>query len=460
MADQLENIVKVTIARQTRVPSVKSFSEHLVVDEFSPVGISPVFDPDHRVRVFGSLDEIAAAGFPADGFIYRAASKQYSQSPHIGNLYVGWKIPGGLNLTTGVLSAPFVTGNIITWTVNDVTMPELSFAEEGSSEKVVDAMAAAINEEFGTAMQAKKVDPLTITIYGAAASVSVTVQNGSSQPTMTFSGAVIPADANWTAALSKIKEQNNNWYAISVSARQMANQEECAQWIQANEKLGILTSGDDLIPNEETGDIAAWAKFSNFDRVAVFYHPDAKLADASVDALPAIDPIPEAAYFGKMLTKHPGSATWKFRELQSVPTYDLTQGQVSNVEAKNATWYMSTADVPMTSNGQVAAGEFIDVIHGLDWLKALIQNYVFVPMVQQDKIPYTDEGVQMIVSPLRKALDEAVTHGLLASYDVTYPKVADIAATYKGQRTLPDINFTGVLAGAIHRTIINGTITL
>ena len=194
--------------------------------------------------------------------------------------------------------------------------------------------------------------------------------------------------------------------------------------------------------------------------MAVFYHPDAKLADAAVDALAAIDPIPEAAYFGKMLTKHPGSATWKFRELQSVPTYDLTQSQVSNVEAKNATWYMSTADVPMTSNGQVAAGEFIDVIHGLDWLKALIQNYVFTPMVQQDKIPYTDEGVQMIVSPLRKALNEAVTHGLLASYDVTYPKVADIATTYKGQRTLPDINFTGVLAGAIHRTIINGTITL
>jgi hypothetical protein len=121
---------------------------------------------------------------------------------------------------------------------------------------------------------------------------------------------------------------------------------------------------------------------------------------------------------------------------------------------------MSTADVPMTSNGQVAAGEFIDVIHGLDWLKALIQNYVFTPMAQQDKIPYTDEGVQMIVSPLRKALDEAVTHGLLANYSVTYPKVADIAALYKGQRTLPDINFTGVLAGAIHRTIINGTITL
>jgi hypothetical protein len=88
MADQLDKIVQVVIERQTRVPGMKSFSEHLVAAEFSPVGITPVFDPEHRVRIFGSLDEIAAAGFPTDSFVYRAAAKQYSQSNHIGNIYV------------------------------------------------------------------------------------------------------------------------------------------------------------------------------------------------------------------------------------------------------------------------------------------------------------------------------------------------------------------------------------
>ena len=33
MADQIDNIVNVTITRQTSVPSMASFSEHLVVDE-------------------------------------------------------------------------------------------------------------------------------------------------------------------------------------------------------------------------------------------------------------------------------------------------------------------------------------------------------------------------------------------------------------------------------------------
>jgi hypothetical protein len=459
MADQLDKIVQVTIERNTRVPSMKSFSDHLVAAEFSPVGITPAFDPEHRVRVFGSMDEIAAAGFPLDGFVYRAAEKQYAQSSHIGNLYVGWKIPSGLNITTGILSAALTTGQAIEWTVNGTQMTEIAFDTEGSSEKCIDRMAAELNDEFGALFTTKKVDAKTITLYGAAATITVTVSGGT-PPTMAFTTKAIPPDANWTAALTKMKEQNNDWYAVSVSARQMENQQQCAQWIQANEKLGGLCSGDSTITDEETGDIAAWAKLNNLDHVFVLFHPDAKLADAAVDALSPIDPIPEAAYFGKMLTKQPGAATWKFWELQSVPTYELTQGQVSNVEAKNATWYMTTADVPMTSNGQVASGEYIDVIHGLDWLKARIQNLVFTALNNVDKVPYTDEGVQMVVSPLKSALEEAKKNGILASYEITFPAVADVSVTDKGRRFLPDIGFTGVLAGAVHSTKIHGVVTL
>jgi hypothetical protein len=459
MADQLEKIVQVIIERQTRVPSMKSFSEHLVAAEFSPAGITPVFDPEHRVRVFGSLDEIAAAGFPADGFVYRAAAKQYSQSNHIGNMYVGWKIPGGVTITTGVLSAALTAGQSIGWTVNGTQMDAIDFDTEGSSEKCLERMAKDLNDEFGGQFTAKKVDEKTITLYGDAATVAVTISGGTA-PTMTFTANAIPADDSWTTALTKMKEQNNDWYAISVSARQMANQQDCAMWIQANKKLGCLCSGDSTITDEETGDIAAWAKLNNIERVFVFFHPDAKLADAEVDALAPADPVPEAGYFGKMLTKKPGSATWKFKELQSVPTYELTQGQVKNVEDKNATWYMTTADVPMTSNGQVASGEYIDVIHGLDWLEARIQNLVFTALVSVDKVPFTDEGVQMVVSPLNAALEEGKTNGILASYEVTWPAVAQVSVTDKGKRFLPGVEFDGVLAGAIHGTKIHGVVTL
>jgi len=459
MADQLDKIVNVTIERQTRVPSMKSFSNHMVAAEFSPVGINPVFDPEHRVRKFGSLDEIEAAGFPTNGYVYRAASKQYSQSSHIGDIYIGWKIPSGLNLTTGVLNTPLVAGDIIQWSVNGIQMEEILFDDEGSSGSCISKMVSILKEEFGTLFTAKKIDAKTITLYGAAVAVVFAV-TGKPETTMTFTAKPITADINWTYALSKMKEQNNDWYALSTSTRQMINQQDVSQWIQSNKKLCCLCSGDDLIPNEETGDIASYTQLNNLSRVFVFYHPDAKLADPNIDAIADSDPIPEAAYFGKMLSKKPGSATWKFKELEAVPTYELSQGQVSNVEKKNATWYMKTADVPMTSNGQVAAGEYIDVIHGIDWLEARIQNLVFTALVGVDKVPFTDAGVQMVVSPLKSALEEAVKNGILASYVIDYPAVADVSVTDKGSRFLPDVKFTGVLAGAIHGTKINGVVTL
>jgi hypothetical protein len=340
---------------------MKSFSEHLMADMFDTSALTDVFDTDHRVKSYGSLDEIQGAGFPADGYIYRAAGKQFSQSPHIGKVYVGYKTP---------------------------------------------------------------------------------------------------SDTSWADALGSIKEQNNEWYALSCSARRFEAQKEVAEWAQANEKLCILASGESNVVNADTGDIADWCKTSGLDRVAVFYHPASQLADPLIDALPADDPIPEATYFGKMLSKHPGSATWALKGLAAVPVYDLSGSQLDKARKKNATTYTSTAGLSITSDGRVASGEYIDVIHGIDWLKALIQNRVFTPMVQRDKIPFTDQGVQIIVSQLRSALADGVKYELLASYDISFPKVSEIAANYKGERMLPDVKFTAILAGAINRTIIDGVVTL
>jgi hypothetical protein len=359
--NEIENIVKVTITRQTTVPSMKSFSEHLLADMFDANGMADAFDTDRRVKAYGSLSEIKAAGFPANGYIYRAASQQFSQSPHIGKVYVGYKSP---------------------------------------------------------------------------------------------------SDVSWADALDAIKEQNDQWYGVSCSARGIEAQKEIAQWIQANEKLGILTSGDPAIINASSGDIAEWCKTRSLDRVAVFYHPGAALSDPLVDLLPPDDPVPEAAYFGKMLAKHPGSATWKFKGLQGVPTYALKAAQKSNIEQKNATWYMSVADVPMTGNGQAASGEYLDIIIGIDWLKSRIHNLVFTPFTTQDKVPFTDSGIQSVVACLRAALEEGVRYQILASHSISAPAAAEVPLSEKSKRNLPDVKFTAVLAGAVHSVAIDGVVTL
>jgi hypothetical protein len=319
------------------------------------------FTSAKHVVEYGSMDEIASAGFPTTGYSYRAAQKHFSQNPHAKNISIGCKVA---------------------------------------------------------------------------------------------------SDASWIAALDAIKNENNDWYAVSCGARRMANQQEAAQWIQANEKIGILSTGDTQAVDAESGDIAAWAHLNNLDRVAVVYHPDAALADPLVDALNPADPCIEAALFGKMLAKDPGEATWMFKDVTSVPTYNLGTGQISTLKKKKANWYMTTASLPMLAEGTMASGEFIDIIRGIDWLKARIQTLVFMVLHQRDKVPYTNAGIQLIKATLDAALQEGVNRGLLAQYESYAPDKADIAEDYIGQRTLPDVTFTGELAGAIHHTIIKGRAVL
>jgi hypothetical protein len=347
MADFLDKVVKVTITRQTSVPSMASFNDHLIVDTIED-GITQT----DRAAKYGSLTELADAGFLPSSFAYRAAQKQFAQSPHIGEFYVGLREP----------------------------------------------------------------------------------------------------DEDWDVALQAIQDENNEWYAATAGTRVMAEQQAIAEWIQAAGKLGGLATGDPALVNAAAGDLASWAQTMNLERVFVFYHPD---------ILDGTDPVPEAALFGKMLTKHPGSATWALKALSSVPTYSLKEGQFSKADQKNATVYVLMAGLPITQDGKVASGEYIDVIHGIDWLRARLQNLIFTPMAQRDKIPFTDDGIQTIVSAVRAGLDEGVRYEILTSdYEITYPLRSELAADWKGRRTLPDIKFTAPLAGAIQHTIVEGTVIL
>jgi hypothetical protein len=348
MADFLDNVVKVTIDRQTTVPSMASFSDHLIVDTRA-VDITQ----EGRVQKYGDLSELLDAGFTNTSFAYKAAQKQLSQSPHIGEFFVGLRT--------------------------------------NTSE-------------------------------------------------------------TWAEALQAIQDENNEWYAVSIATRIMAEQQAAAEWIEAAGKLLGLATGDPALVNSAGGDIASWAQTMNLNRVFTFYHPD---------ITGGVDPIPEAALFGKMLTKHPGLATWALKELSSVPTYNLKAGQYTKSQDKNALVYLRIAGVPVIQDGKVASGEYIDVIHGVDWLQARIQNLVFTPMIQQDKISFTDDGVQTIVASLRAALEEGVQYKIItAEYEIQYPKISDLAKDWKGKRTLPDIKFTAPLDGAIQHVIIDGTVTL
>ncbi|MDR2952561.1 MAG: DUF3383 domain-containing protein [Treponema sp.] len=357
MADLLPKIVDVVINRQTTVPSMKSFSEHLFVDSFDPAGTK--FETK-RVLVIGDPEELINAGLDYDSVPYKAAMKQFMQNPRIGQMYIGVKRPN---------------------------------------------------------------------------------------------------DANWTAALSAIKKENNGFYAVTTSARSFAEQQEIAHWVESNKKLGGIESGDSAITDEATGDIGSYIKLNNMDRSFVFFHPgcapgaNGKIADN--------DPFPAVALFGKNLTYQPGSATWMFKDVNGVPTYELENDQFETATKKNVLLYCSVADVPTTFWGKVGSGEYIDIIHGCDWLEGRIQNRVFATFKKNKKISFNDRGITVVKDALMFALQEGIDVAeLLDSYTVSAPERSNVPSDDVAKRNLPNVTAEAPLQGAIHTTKMRVTVTL
>lgn len=262
----------------------------------------------------------------------------------------------------------------------------------------------------------------------------------------------------WTEALTAMAEESDDWYGFAIGSRALADLEEAADWAETVIKI-FFVSDDDSNIISGTGDIAEYANTNNLDRTAVIYHSDADLT--------ADDPYAEMAWAGKLFTYAPGSATWALKTLNAVASYDLTPTQRTTVLGKEGNIYESIAGVDITNEGTVGSGEYIDIIHGTDWLQSRIQTVVYTALLNNIKVPFTDAGIQSIVAQIQGALQEAVAVGLIIGaededngYVVSAPRAADVSAANKAARTLPDITFRATYQGAIHKTTIVGTISV
>jgi hypothetical protein len=221
--------------------------------------------------------------------------------------------------------------------------------------------------------------------------------------------------------------------------------------VESNKRLCILASDDSNIP-DSTGDIAEYVSTQNYERTAVIYHPDADLT--------ASDPYPDAAWMGKVFPYDPGASNWAFKTLAGVASYTLTGAQISTIEGKNGNYYTEVAGIDITQFGTVGSGEYLDIIRGLDWLTARIQQLVYTALVNNQKIAFTDNGIGVITSQLRAALGEAVDNLLINdTFEVSAPLASEVSATDKGNRLLPDVTFIATLQGAINKVEIRGTVS-
>lgn len=114
------------------------------------------------------------------------------------------------------------------------------------------------------------------------------------------------------------------------------------------------------------------------------------------------------------------------------------------------------------------SGNFIDIVHALDWLAAQAQQRIYRILRQSRKVPYTERGMSLIDGELIDLGASAVAAGIISddvgtdfettdsddefigAFRVRRERVNDQPAQRRAQRLAPPMELCFRVAGAIH----------
>lgn len=391
-----------------------------------------------RIRFYSNMTEVFT-DFATTTPEYKAANAIFSQEIHPTRIAIG-------RLANKPTQKRTITPVVANNTAYRITVGTVQFTYTSDADatlaEIVAGLIAAINAGTDT-LTATGTTTLVLTGNSAGAWDNVEVEN----PDL-LSLANDHVDPGVAADLAAIKVVNDTWYGLVNPWPSRLMTLAIAAWVESNNKLFIQGTSDSEIITVAEGsatDVAKTAKTSAYFRTHVFYHHSP-------------GQFAGAALLGRVLPLDPGSETWAFKVLRGVTASSLSTTHRTNALAKNAGIYTTVAGVNITEEGKVASGEWIDVVRFRDWLVARLQEKNFGSLVSNAKIPYTDPGVAGIAGNTRSVLKDGVEAGGLESWQVAVGKVKDANSADKTARILRLVNFTAVLAGAIHAVVINGTV--
>lgn len=402
-----------------------------------------------RARTYSSLSDVAVDFPSTTGPEYRAARAMFAQSPRPNSIMIG---RGALPPTQKFTLTPVarnahvyrlrIGGDGVTETTVSVTSDADATATE-----IVTLLKTPINAIVGKNFTATGTSTLILTADTAGEWFFCEVIDIAD-----FDMVQDHADPGVATDIIAIELENSSWYALYTLYNSNAYTLAAAADIAARKKIYLADVADTasvtaVVTSSDTIDDL---KTLGYARVMAAYAPKA-------------DEMLGAAWLGRVLPLEPGSESWKFKSLQGVSTTNLTSTQRANLVAKKGNSVETVAGVKITFEGTTSDGDFLDVQRGLDWIEDDMAKGVFGALAGAEKVPFTDQGVAMIEAEVRATLARAVAAGILTNDPapvVTVPKVATVSTTNRALRRLPDVKFSATLAGAIHKVVITGVVSV
>jgi hypothetical protein len=259
------------------------------------------------------------------------------------------------------------------------------------------------------------------------------------------------ADPGVAADLTAIKNENNSWYGLITLFNSEALIEAAQSWVETNKKLYPAASVDTTIARvAETGsatDVAHDTKASAYARSWVFFHPSP-------------DEFADAAEMGKFFPISPGGETWRMKTLSGVTVETFTDTEITNMRAKYAHYYYSVGGKNVVGgDAKMGANDYVDVTRFVDWYTSELQAKLANLLLQNNKIPFTNAGIDMVVAQVAAQNVAGIKAGGIAEGTdiITAPDISEISVADKQSRELGGVVTEWTLAGAIHHITVSVT---
>ncbi|MFX3616224.1 MAG: DUF3383 family protein [Sporolactobacillus sp.] len=175
----------------------------------------------------------------------------------------------------------------------------------------------------------------------------------------------------------------------------------------------------------------------------------------------------DAALIGDAGSLTVGSITWKFRKnLVGITPDVFSTDQIKAMHKAGGVTYVVKSGIPQMTEGITAAGEFIDALHGDDWVKINMENDLQTFLMNANKVSYDQHGISQLASVMEGTLKTAFLNGIidkdpltnLTTAIVSAPQITDIPRATVVTRILSGLTFDYTRQSAIHEVNVHGTV--
>jgi len=429
MAGDLDDIIQISLSRESVAVATASFSIPLILAEFTNFA--------ERTRTYNNITDVEV-DFNEGEPVHEMAEQLFGQSTVLGavppSLVVGRK-----QIENTVLTPIVANSSVYTVTVNGTAY---SFTSDASAtadeitaglEAAITATGVTVTDNTGTLTIAPTTpgDNWSVTV-----SANITKVDG-------------PSTEAWTDALAAVEVENDTWYALFSPTQVLADQDELAEAIRARRKIYGISSSDTNALTTATTDIGAILSARSEGRTF------------GVWSATSATEYPEAVWAGSQLAVTPGSNDWDFKRGVGATVSKLSPTQINNLKTKNWNYYIAKGGVNIFMNGNMFDGQPIDLTVGEDWLYARLQEQIYFRLINSLKVPMTNVGMTIIEGEIRSVLSQAEANGLIDSgWQVTAPDVLSISANQRAQRIAGTFVFRARFAGSVRKVLIQGYLSV